>query len=537
MTITFQVSPVACETAPLQMAPEGTIQRWYGRRVEALAASAPRFLRVVENGLLSAVRTAYTGRYPLVLSPDAIWLAIVQAFGPEGSRRRGVIRRGDFVEAFRDRPWAELFPSFDDDVDEDDPGHDLALCSFSTAGPCERRAAELARLPRMNWFYRLKDDHAYGSRPGASSLRGIPEVTLEGTVDDWRSLEERAGALGRRARGKRSSWVHALRPVLAELSATAAGRVDLRFWEALIQLEADGDGEHSWGGWIYVFFPHVPDEDSNAIIWNDAIATWQWQLEATREGDTYLWRDLLLKEPWSEGSLGISWERFEWHRANRVYPVHLLGGFMGVAQDAATLAVRPCIGWAICHEAEGASIEEQAVQWFLDYQARCVDGVALIAGWLSGGSLTVVELRKLASDIEGLSVIFVLLDRVPETDDLPDVRLSVRFAVGVRVAKASRGSQLSFSVDQLRGALRAAEDVRRCLAEHLPGRLDGEPALHLHGGALRFTARHNAKSFVVAEARSGTTIVDVSPEAHDGRLATARLLGFEESSSPYVVHG
>src|SRR5689334_11391555 len=96
MTITFQVCPVARAKAPLQVPAEGAALRLQSWRVEAMGASASSFSPAHENGLLSAVHMAYAAHYPLVLSPDAIWLAIAQGFAQHVNANAERLR-GKFV--------------------------------------------------------------------------------------------------------------------------------------------------------------------------------------------------------------------------------------------------------------------------------------------------------------------------------------------------------------------------------------------------------------------------------------------------------
>jgi hypothetical protein len=44
---------------------------------------------------------------------------------------------------------------------------------------------------------------------------------------------------------------------------------------------------------------------------------------------------------------GLSKAPFRWKYLRRVFAMEFLGGFVGVAQDEGTLALRPEIGWAV----------------------------------------------------------------------------------------------------------------------------------------------------------------------------------------------
>ena len=44
---------------------------------------------------------------------------------------------------------------------------------------------------------------------------------------------------------------------------------------------------------------------------------------------------------------GLSRAPFRWEYLDRTFAMEFLGGFVGVAQDEETLALRPEIGWAV----------------------------------------------------------------------------------------------------------------------------------------------------------------------------------------------
>jgi len=69
------------------------------------------------------------------------------------------------------------------------------------------------------------------------SVCGIPEVTLQGTVEDWQRIRDRIEVL---ATYDLDWWTSRLAPILGEFVATANGEPDLEFWQA-IYLQASTD--------------------------------------------------------------------------------------------------------------------------------------------------------------------------------------------------------------------------------------------------------------------------------------------------------
>jgi hypothetical protein len=535
MAITFEVSAVERATSPLAMPAEERALRLHKWRVEAMGASVPRFLPVYENGLLAAVHTAYADHRPLVISPDVIWLAIAQGFaqhvGLHAERLRSKfvrhagkvtieIRRDDFIKGSPDNAWPEVFHSFSDVI----AGHigrqrELVVCDFSTTGPCERAASEIVLLDAMQHYFEYV----------VVTMCGIPEITLEGTVEDWRAIRRRARAL---EEYELSWWTDALGPVLDALVATAEGRVNQRFWETLFK-HSEGSGGPWVRGWINVLFPYLRDPEGGAHVQNPHMSAWQKNFDAGDAGATVR----------SQIPSGLSCAPFTWKVVEEEFAMHFLGGFVGVAQDEGTLALRPAIGWAV---REGApSDEERAADWLLADQAR--RGGALVAGWRIEASLTALEISHMLHAVARLSargarLTCVPLGRFTDGPELPHAQHRMGFVVGVRVAEGGAQSRLSFSADQLRRALLAARSLpsalQQSLAELVPGGLPGEAMLFLAWGELRFTARNNEKqSLPVARGEANAGPVDVSPEAHEARVEAARSLGFEVSSIPYLVVG
>jgi hypothetical protein len=80
MSKTFQISEVSGERRRL---PQTTLSDQLANlrltRIEAHSEPANAFIRSRPmHGLLMAIHQAYTAHYPLVLSPDHIWICIAQ---------------------------------------------------------------------------------------------------------------------------------------------------------------------------------------------------------------------------------------------------------------------------------------------------------------------------------------------------------------------------------------------------------------------------------------------------------------------------
>jgi hypothetical protein len=340
MAITFQVSRVERATSPLQVPADTGTLRLQSQPVEAMGASAATFLPAEQHALVQAAQLAYSLHYPLALSPDAVWLAIAQGFAihvnANAERLRGkfvrhvgqptiTINRDDFVKGAPSNPWPEVFGAFSDAI----AGHigrqrDLVVCDFSTTGPCERAASELVLMEAMQRYFNYE----------VVTRCGIPEISLEGTPEDWRVIRRRARAL---REYDLDWWADALAPVLDQLVATAEGRLDVPFWETFFK-PVDGSGGPWVRGWINVLFPYLVSQQNRALVRNDHMAAWKKPLEARGGGDSPLASAI---------PAGLSQVPFVWKYLGTKLPMQFVAGLVGVAQDEDTLALRPTIGWAV----------------------------------------------------------------------------------------------------------------------------------------------------------------------------------------------
>jgi hypothetical protein len=538
MAITFQVSRVPRSTAPLKMPAAGGRLCLHRQPVEAMGASASPFLPAEEHGLLRAVHMAYAVHYPLALSPDAIWLAIAQGFAmhvnANAERLRGkfmrragqetiIIKRDDFVKGSPENPWPEVWSAFSDAV----AAHigrqrDLVVADFSTTGACERAASEIVLMDSMQCYFKYV----------VQTSCGIPEITLEGTADDWRSIRRRAQALEEYDLGW---WTDALGPVLDQLVATAEGRVDVPFWETLFK-HVDGSGGPWVCGWINVLFPYLRRGEGGELVRNDRMADWKKGI-SDRSGGGPSPADI---------PSGISSVPFVWDYLGQKLPMRFLGGFVGVAQDAGALAVRPAIGWAVRDEMAAAPGREAV-------RSRVFLGhVALLAGRISGTvSLTEEEIVALLERIRraGFGITCMAVGDLSGIGDFAEAPLPCRIAVGmvIRSIDLGRSGHVVIGTEEIQRALDAMRDAPqvlwRAIESFVPGGLGDAPGVHLvvagliWTGELRFGSQdgRHVPVAVVAARDACSAVIDVTPEGHGARLDAVGERGVKPEDAAYLL--
>jgi len=293
---------------------------------------------VTYHPFVAAVHAAFDQHRPLILSPDAVWLMIAQGFAlhvganVEALRARIVAHEGrelikvvrdDFVLGSPDNVWPGVFGELSEEVAARTGSlHALVVANFSTTDATSRAASELALLSTAQPYFAYQ----------VHSMCGIPEITLEGTSDDWRSIRARVDGLRDYDAGW---WVKALGPVLDQLVKAEAGDIDREFWSSLYKVKNASGGPYITG-WINVLLPYVLDHRGQ-VTRNQAVMTWRDGLTAPFGGG-----------PTTEYlPSGLAHVPFLWRYLTLEYRMEFLGGFAGVAQDPRTLALRPEIGWAV----------------------------------------------------------------------------------------------------------------------------------------------------------------------------------------------
>ncbi len=347
----FGVCPVQPARRPLV--------EWPARRVVALHAGGPveacsayrqrlvappgnvvrRCLApVFYHPLIDTLYRAWRDHRPVVLSPDALWLTLTQglarhlqvhagayrsALVPHAGRRLLDVRRDDFVFGSPNNPWPEVFAEFSAAI-RDVAGrdtHELFVADFSTTGPVERAASEAMLLSALQPYFAYR----------TWMLCGIPSLTLEGTVEDWEKLLQRARGWDRLGLGW---WLEHLLPVLEQFVAAARGRVDLSFWQSIFQVDRLC-GRDYVGGWVVNLFPYlVHDRPGSGPV-----------VEANSFADPWERRFIALHTfGGGPGRVAFTWEDRRWGIRR---DMELLGGLVGIRQEPGTLSLRPEIGWAV----------------------------------------------------------------------------------------------------------------------------------------------------------------------------------------------
>lgn len=335
--VTFSVQDVERGTEPLttcktHKALSSLLDR---RPLEACCDYTSNCLRNVHfHPLLNAAHFAFSLHRPLTLSPDMIWVTIVQGLArhiqnhAERLRHRLVTHQGkleicvvrtDLNRRSPENPWGGVVHDLTLGVQNHLGPRSVELTSdFSTTGPTERIACQVALLDAFQPYFEYR----------AYAACGIPEVTLEGTPGDWRRLRDKVEAL---APYDLDWWLPHLRDICGQFVRASSGDIDLTHWRNIYK-RMQVYGSDNINGWLVKLIPYLK----------------QWYT------GNFTVSNPLLSDPdarvsTNELPTGVSQVPFRcrWRGRDEDEAMELLGGFIGVTQDTSTLALRPKLGWAV----------------------------------------------------------------------------------------------------------------------------------------------------------------------------------------------
>lgn len=99
---------------------------------------------------------------------------------------------------------------------------------------------------------------------------GIPQITIEGTVADWKDISARLVKL---RSYKLEKWVDTmLNPILDQFIRAKSGAIDESFWNSIVKVEHVGCGSTDVSGWITAF--GVFNRDGKWQVYDHPNATW-----------------------------------------------------------------------------------------------------------------------------------------------------------------------------------------------------------------------------------------------------------------------
>ena len=213
------------------------------------------------NGFVGAILKAYNEDRHLILRPDDVWLAITTSFGLfMGAKENAEIMREHFVD-FEGKMelevvdlqspsilavnWNSMIDTMSDLIEKHTKGDARTWIEpdFSTTTPVCKTVGQVVLMGVMKHYFE------YSLRGGC----GLPKVTLEGTLDDWKKLQEKARHFASFDIECLTHWSGLLEIVLQKMVDSYEGKVDVEFWSHIAAEEGWASGRQYVAGWVNVF--------------------------------------------------------------------------------------------------------------------------------------------------------------------------------------------------------------------------------------------------------------------------------------------
>lgn len=289
---------------------------------------------------------AYADHRPIALSPDIIWNLIAQGFcqhvnnNPEALRDRivyhekGKIKLTITTNEELHSPnvkWYELLDAFDKQIAESTKNNlaDVMRADFSTTDKTARIVSQMTLMSSVKAFFDYSVIYI---------SCGIPNITIEGTPDDWEKVLNKTLQL---RKYDLDWWVDDLVPILNEFINASKGNINKVFWQNIVKKDRPEKfvgGGCSWDrpteldGWFLKFMPY----DKKG--------------KRTPQKVTYNYKDM----PSQVINVDFMYKNLE---TNTTTPMEMLCGFVGIEVDSTTNAMRPKLGWMVCEKDKQLEIE------------------------------------------------------------------------------------------------------------------------------------------------------------------------------------
>jgi hypothetical protein len=303
-----------------------------------------RILPTFMHPFVAALHYGFAQHRPVVISPDMIWLMILQGFSDHVQihydslqtsivnfigKKKIEIRRDEFILGSLKNDWQsgiqEIISKINMDLKTDIKP--LLNNQFSTTMPKDAVAFQITIMKALNQYFEYS----------CMTSCGIPYIVLEGKPEDWKWIRDNITQFDKYGLGL---WTKNLYPILDNIYESSKGNIDSKFWKSIYKWDSESGG-NTVTGWIIRFFPYL-GEESNKYL-NPYLST---DIDSAQVRNKFsLWG----LHGSSFGS-GISSCDFEWDYFKTFYRMQFCGGFIGISQNKSDMSLRPEINWFIAHK-------------------------------------------------------------------------------------------------------------------------------------------------------------------------------------------
>ncbi|MCQ2096878.1 MAG: DUF4419 domain-containing protein [Fibrobacter sp.] len=362
-----------------------------------------------EPDFLSLVSMAYASHYGMEISPDDIWLMILDGIrihvkvnrdslkdkfvGP-GADTTVKIQNDNLTFESSPKEWTAVINGLFDGLQEKLPAETGAPLKtrFSTTSNVDFTVSSSMVLAVSSEYYSY---HVY-------TMCGIPKIKIKGTKEDWIKLKEAYNQLA--ARLDLKWWADELNPVLDEFINVQSGNINLDFWKEIFKrIDPKGCGSPKFNGWISKFFPYTTDFEDN--------------FEKRTSWDKNMEFDAVPK--------GITDVNIQWHYMGRTVPLKLYTGFIGVQYDKKNEMLKASRGYALVSQCGWCNQEKVAknLEYIPGKPMRLQEVLAIVDSMNIVGQNGVAYATKDKNDLLEFAATFEYEQEYP--DDPYNVRMTL----------------------------------------------------------------------------------------------------------------
>ena len=230
------------------------------------------------NNILQGFYSAYENHLPIRLTPDIIWLLIVQGFSHhvnynskelrekfvnfEGKKKLEIIiPKYHSYKQMKSEDYAELFENLTEKIKEN-VGEELINTidfNFSTSNEITKVVGYASIMSSLKKFFEFR---------GFCHMCNYPYIILEGKLEDWESILKKTKDLSKYYLER---WTSMLEIPLKEIIETKKGNINKQFWKNILYPDKIDEkieiGDYKYktiqvdgiNGWLLTFFPYYKD--------------------------------------------------------------------------------------------------------------------------------------------------------------------------------------------------------------------------------------------------------------------------------------
>ncbi|MFV0418292.1 MAG: DUF4419 domain-containing protein [Dysgonomonas sp.] len=331
---TYEIEKLSTPDHPIAIVPAGQLYQKIEQNLIKISVTDDLVLNDA-HPVLGGFLKAYKEHRPVTISPDIMWLLICQGFGQhvnnnaeelrnkfvdfQGQKELTVARSVSPDTDMKTFPWEGVFPEFVDKIAEY-TGKELTKnlsADFTTTTKASLISSQITIMESMKKYFKYKV---------IMTGCGIPSVTIEGTVEDWKKILVKLDFL---SRYDLEWWISEVKPIVQKIIDTKQGKkFDKNFWMNMVKFHREGlYGSYTdVDGWLLKFYPYYSDGKRANFKKISGIG---------------IFPPELVRVPFifcinsSDGATIKSYKMEFW------------SGFMGLKQNEKTFNLKPEIGWAI----------------------------------------------------------------------------------------------------------------------------------------------------------------------------------------------